>query len=114
MGEGADVNAVAAQELFDTVAERMLERDGIEQARMMNAVGLKVAGKFFAMVVDGDLVVKLPARRVEELVASGTGRPFESGRRVMREWVRLRPADETACAAYADEARAFVAALSQA
>ncbi len=29
---------------------------------MFGCVGLKVAGKAFAMVVKGDLVVKLPAR----------------------------------------------------
>jgi hypothetical protein len=28
----------------------------------------------------------------------------------MREWVLLEPADEAACAAYVDEAHAFVAA----
>jgi hypothetical protein len=107
-------SAVAVQELFDGVAERMLAGDGIERARMMNAVGLRAARKFFALVVDGDLVVKLPAHRVDGLVSSGAGRPFESGRRVMKEWVRLRPADETACSAYAAEAHAYVRALAKA
>jgi hypothetical protein len=53
-------------------------------------------------------VVKLPAGRVQELIGTGAGEPFVSGgRRVMREWVTLRPADEAACAAYVAEARAF-------
>ena len=45
--------------------------------------------------------------RVAALVESGEGRPFESGRRVMKEWVRLSPGDEEACAAYVAEARRF-------
>lgn len=77
---------------------------------MLRSSGLKTGGRFFALVVDGDLVVKLPAERVAELVASGAGLPFEAGRgRPMREWVRLRPVDEPACAAYVAEARNFVA-----
>ena len=112
MGHGADVTV---QELFDRLSERLLAEEGsVERTRMMNAEGLKTGGKFFAMVVDGDLVVKVPAERVAQLVGSGEGRPFESGRRVMKEWVRLRPADAEACEAYVDEARAFVGAAVEA
>ena len=102
------------EEMFDQVAGRLLADDaGVEQSRMFRSVGLKTAGKFFAMVVEGDLVVKLPAGRVDELVQGGAGRPFESGRRVMREWVRLRPADEAAFADYVAEARSFVEAQAK-
>ena len=80
---------------------------------MFGSVGLRTAGKFFAFVVEGELVVKLPAERVSELVASGAGGPFGSGGRVMREWVSLTPADEAACAAFVVEARDFVAALTR-
>jgi hypothetical protein len=104
---------MTVEQLFEPVAARLLEEDpGLEPGRMMRAEGLKTAGKFFAFVVDGALVVKLPAERVGELVASGEGRPFESGRRVMKEWVSLRPADEVTCAARVVEAREFVAALA--
>ena len=78
---------------------------------MMNAVGLKTSRKFFAMVVKGELVVKLPRERVDELVAGRTGRRFDpSHGRLMKEWVTLRPRDATTCAAYVEEARRFVAA----
>jgi hypothetical protein len=54
--------------------------------------------------------VKLPAERVAELIASGEGMVFDRGQGTpMREWVRLRPADESACAAYLREARRFAA-----
>jgi hypothetical protein len=103
-------------ELFDGVAARLLEQDpSLEQARMMNAVGLKTAGKFFAFVRNGELVVKLPRERVDELVASGEGGHFDRGQgKPMKEWATLRPADQTSCAAYVEEARSFVATASRA
>jgi hypothetical protein len=106
------VEAVTVQDLFDEVAQRLLAEDPeVEQGRMFRAVGLKTAGKFFAFVVKDELVVKLPAERVDELVTTGAGRRFDPGHgRLMKEWATLRPADETACAAYVVEARTFVAA----
>ena len=70
-------------------------------------------GKYFAFVTGGQLVVKLPAGRVAELIASREGIPFSAGKgRPMKEWVGLRPRDEAACAAYLREARKFVAGES--
>jgi hypothetical protein len=81
----------------------------VEKARMFASDGLKTGGKFFAMVSKGELVLKLPAERVDEIVAAGEGRRFDPGHgRLMKEWASLRPADEEACAAYVEEARAFV------
>jgi hypothetical protein len=97
------------QEIFDRAAKRLR---GVERGKMLSASGLRdpVAGKFFAFTTRGMLVVKLPAERVTELIASGEGRVFDAGKgRPMREWVGLIPADETACAAYMREARKFVA-----
>lgn len=105
---------MTVEQVFEAVSTRLLEQDpALEQGRMMRAEGLKIGGKFFAFVVDGALVVKLPAERVDELVASGEGRPFESGRRVMKEWVSLQPADEATCAAHVAAARDFVATLAR-
>jgi hypothetical protein len=104
----------AIEALFEDTAERLLADDpALEQGRMMSATGLKIGGRFFAMVVRGELVVKLPAARVDELEASGTGRRFEPGRgRRMKEWIGLRPDDAAACEAYMAEARGFVSSLA--
>ena len=79
---------------------------------MLSASGLRdpAAGKFFAFVTRGQLVVKLPAERVSQLIASGEGRVFDAGKgRPMKEWVGLVPGDDAACAEYMREARKFVA-----
>jgi len=97
------------QAIFDSAAKRLR---GVERGRMLSASGFRdpAAGKFFAFVTRGQLVVKLPAERVTELIASGEGRVFDAGKgRPMREWVGLVPADEAACASYMREARKFVA-----
>jgi len=52
--------------------------------------GLKVDGKIFAMVVRGNLVVKLPKSRVDELVAKKAGTYFDPGHgRLMKEWISM-------------------------
>jgi hypothetical protein len=77
-------------------------------AAYSNLAGLKAAGRFYAFTTRHDLVVKLPAARVAELIAAGTGRACDpSGGRPMRQWVRLTPPDEDACVAYLKEARDF-------
>ena len=57
-----------AQTLFDRAAKRL---SGVERGKMLSASGLRDpgAGKFFAFVTRGQLVVKLPAERVTELIA---------------------------------------------
>ena len=71
---------------------------------------LKVDGKIFAMLVRGELVVKLPRGSVDDLVSAGKGVPFDAGKgRPMKEWLVVR-APERAWLALAREAHAFVKA----
>jgi TfoX/Sxy family transcriptional regulator of competence genes len=72
--------------------------------------GLKADGKIFAMVSRGELVVKLPRERVDELIAAGTGTRFDPGHgRVMKEWVSISPSHARLWQRLAEEAREFVA-----
>jgi hypothetical protein len=62
--------------------------------RGFGAEALKVDGSIFAMLVQGALVLKLPEARVDELVTSASGGPFDAGKgRPMREWVALADGD---------------------
>ena len=76
-----------------------------------SAPGLRVHGRIFAMMPSRDLVVKLPPQRCADLVAAGTGRPFEAGRgRPMREWVAIGVDAIHTWPALVAEALAFVRA----
>jgi hypothetical protein len=61
----------------------------VKSGIMMASLGLKVDGKIFAMLVRGELVVKLPRERVDALVGSGRGHRFDprGDGRLMKEWL---------------------------
>jgi len=64
----------------------------------------------FAMLAHERLVVKLPAKRVEELEASGVGWRFDPGHgRLQREWLDVSGDDFELWVELATEAEAFVA-----
>jgi hypothetical protein len=56
---------------------------------------LNVNGKIFAMCSKGELVVKLPKERVDELVARRKGIRFDPGHgRIMKQWIVIPPRKE--------------------
>jgi len=100
---------VTADDAFAGVAERLLREPGIEARRAFHNPGLTTGGRIFAMLVRGELVVKLPADRCAELVAAGAARPFDRGQgKPLREWVCIADPDELRWLAIAREALAFV------
>lgn len=62
------------------------------------------------MLTRDRLVVKLPRARVEELIASGEGAPFDAGKgHPMKEWLTVAvDASDTKWRSLAREALAFV------
>jgi len=72
------------------------------------SAGLRIHDKIFAMLVDGELVVKLPKDRVDQLVASGSSRRFGHGARVMKEWVTVPVSASRRWRSLVTEAKAFV------
>jgi TfoX/Sxy family transcriptional regulator of competence genes len=103
-----------AERRFAELAERFAGEQGVVLPgaggpRRFGSQALAVDGSIFAMLTRGELVVKLPAGRVAELVGSGTGRPFTSGKgRPMREWVEVAVDDAEVWHELAREALRFV------
>jgi hypothetical protein len=73
--------------------------------------GLRVSGKIFAMLVRGELVVKLPKDRVDELVEAGVARRFDAGKgRPMKEWASVAANASRRWKGLVEEAKVFVGA----
>jgi len=105
-----------AEALFEHVVSRFRGDASVTppsggKAGRFGASGLKVGGKLFAMLARGELVVKLPKQRVDELVASRTGTPFDPGHgRLMKEWISISTRHGRDWDNFAAEARQFIAA----
>lgn len=93
-------------------AELMVEESRVVEGTIMNGRCLRVGTEFLALVdyKGSGLVVKLPKARVDELIASGVGRPFAPAGRVFKEWVSVPQADRRRWKALLREAIEFVAA----
>ena len=86
-----------------------LAHDDVATGTMMGFPCLRLSGAFFACCDprSGDLIVKLPRRRVEQLIEAGTGKPFAPAGRTFREWVLIDDRDQARWAELIDEARTF-------
>jgi hypothetical protein len=96
---------------FWEAGSALLERDDVTRSTMMGLPCLRVGGTFFAAFdrATTDLLVKLPAARVEQLIAAGEGSPVAPAGRRFREWAAVPPESVDRWPNYLSEACAFVA-----
>lgn len=69
-------------------------------------------GKAFLAMADhrtGDLIVKLPQNRVQELIKEGIGQPFAPAGRTFKEWIRIERRDRQLWEKLMEEAEIFTA-----
>jgi len=93
------------EDAWEDLVERTRDGD-VTPGKMFGSAGLRTGRKFFAIWWHERLVVKLPAARLDELVAAGRAEPFEpmEGRR-MNGWAVLH--DGVAWDPVVAEARAW-------
>ncbi len=102
---------MTVEERFADLVEVLTREAGASYEHKGRGFGsgtLKVNGKIFALLSSrGQLVVKLPRRRVDELRDSGVGERFDPGHgRLQKEWLAV--AGEDGWDALAREALAYV------
>jgi hypothetical protein len=88
---------MSADAAFADISVRLLGEPDIDEGTGFGKnPGLRVNGKIFAMIVRGDLVMKLPANVCTQLVEAGRATYFVVGKKEMREWVNAgsEPADD--------------------
>ena len=97
---------------FWALAEPMLTRAGVTRSTMMGLPCLRIGGQFFASFDrhTGDLLVKLPEGRVDQLVEAGRAEPSAPAGRRFREWAAISPTRRRSWSRLLEEALAFVAA----
>ena len=97
-------------ELFEEIVTRFISEPTVSRGTGFGSMpGLRVGGKIFAMLVNEELVVKLPKPRVDELVDSSSGSRFNPGHgRPMKEWASAPPAGGPDWLRLAEEAFSFV------
>lgn len=78
-------------DFFWTVATPFLAQEGVTRGTMMGFPCLRLNGDYFASAHQktGDLIVKLPADRVLDLIAQEVGEPFAPNGRRFREWLAV-------------------------
>ena len=108
MTAGGDVS-------FRKIADAVLAIPGVTEGTGFGSnPGLRYKSKIFAMLGNGDLVVKLPKDRVDDLVSSGAAKRFDPRRdgRVMKEWATVPIGRRREWKKLADEALQFAKATS--
>jgi hypothetical protein len=95
--------------LFWDLVDPLLTEPGTTIGTLVRFPCLRAEGNFFATCDHrtGDLIVKLPRRRVDELVATGGARPFAPAGRTFKEWATVPDRDEDTWRALLAEARDY-------
>lgn len=100
---------------YEDLVDDLLGEPGVTPPRGGAGFGrsaIKYNGKIFAMLVRGQVVLKLPETRVDELTAAGDGVRFDANKgTAMREWLALRRDAGQDWLALAREALAFARSL---
>jgi len=83
------------EERYENLIDELTGADGVTPPTGGSGFGrgaLRYRRRIFAMLVRGQLVVKLPRQRVDELVARGRGERFDANKGTpMKEWFSLDP-----------------------
>jgi hypothetical protein len=112
-----EAGTMTPQERYEDLVDELTGLDGVTPPPGGSGFGrgaLRYRRKIFAMFVRGQLVVKLPAPRVDELVTGGHGERFDANKGTpMREWFSLDPGSALPWPSLAREALDFAAALGQ-
>ncbi len=98
------------QTTWDRIEQTELQIEGVSPGTGFGrSEGLRIRGKIYAINKDGELILKLPAERVEALIDTGTGNAWgPTPGRIMREWVAIPGTRHADWAALTSEARTFV------
>jgi len=104
------------EERYEELVDEFTTVEGVTPPEGGSGFGrgaLRYRRKIFAMFVRGQLVLKLPRKRVDELIADGHGARFDANKGTpMKEWFGLDPESALAWPPLALEALEFARSSS--
>jgi hypothetical protein len=104
-------------ERYESLVDDLMGIDGVTPPPGGGGFGrgsLRYRGKIFAMLVRGELVVKLPEVRVAELITARGGSAFDANKGTpMREWLSVSPESALDWRSLASEALDFARAAAR-
>jgi hypothetical protein len=101
---------MTAEEFWSKVKKHYLKMNDVQK----QGESLKIRKKMFAMFNKSNYVVKLPKKRVEELISSGDGLPYDPGNgKFMKEWVIIPEKYADKWIEYASEAKTYAKTLAK-
>lgn len=101
---------MSIEELFSLVKDHFLLMKDVKA----QGNSLKFKRKMFVMLSKGNFVIRLPNERVETLLNSGEGFPYDPGTgKQMKEWVIIPLEFKDKWIEYTEEAKAFAQTLAK-
>jgi hypothetical protein len=105
------IRPMSPEDRYHDLVDELVGTEGVRPPRGGSGFGrtaVRYQRKIFVMLVRGRLVLKLPADRVDALVAAGDGVRFDANKGTpMREWFSLDPESGLAWLPLAREACDF-------
>ena len=103
--------ATSAQQRYEDLCDELIGLDGVtppQTGRGFGRTALRFDNKIFVMLVRERLVLKLPAPRIDGLIAAGHGVRFDANKGTpMKEWFTLAPESDQDWSSLAHEALDF-------
>ncbi len=101
---------MTSEETWQKLKEHFLEMEDVQK----QGESLKIRKKMFAFFGKGYIVLKLPKERVEELLNSAEGLPYDPGNgKIMKEWVIISVQQSDKWISLSKEAMSFAITLAK-
>ncbi|MHA2250623.1 MAG: hypothetical protein ACXAD7_09675 [Candidatus Kariarchaeaceae archaeon] len=100
---------MTAEDVYAEIRRYFSNDPDVEVASGRGAQGIKYNKKMFIMFYKGDLLIKLSENRINEIISSGVGQPFDPGTgKIMKDRVLIPASHKEEWISLSEESKQFV------